>query len=73
MKNINKKIAGWMFFIAIISIIAFPKFFDHQTTTIWLQFIAMMIAIGYMTDQEKRHGIKAENRKGQLEADHERR
>lgn len=50
MKNINKKIAGWTFFIAIISIIAFPKFFDHQTTTIWLQFIAMMIAIGYMTD-----------------------
>ena len=50
MKNINKKIAGWMFFIAIILIILFPKFFNHQTVTIWLQFIAMMIAIGYMTD-----------------------
>ena len=37
-------------FIAIMSIIAFPKFFNHQTVTIWLQFIAMMIAIGYMTD-----------------------
>lgn len=50
MKNTNKKIAGWMFFAAIMFIVAFPKFFDHQTTTTWLQFIAMMIAIGYMTD-----------------------
>lgn len=45
-----KKIVGYLFSILFLALIWFPSFFLHQTSLVWLQTIALMIAVSWVND-----------------------
>lgn len=45
-----KRIAGYLFSFLFLALIWFPSFFPHQTPLMWLQTIALMIAVSWVND-----------------------
>lgn len=48
----NKKLMGWICFVAFLLMEFHPEWFVTPTTKDWLRIIAIMIAMGYAADQE---------------------